>query len=419
MNRESGHDRPRAAVHHAASIGRDRHWRRHGHSSKDTGVGFDHTQCAPGRRALRNPRRADPARARAGGRPAATSSSSTSATPAATVSRRRRTCARRSPATCTTARPTATSRGWRWPAKRSPRSSVPAAPGGVDAGADLHRQRRQRADRHLACAPCCSPATRCCCPARTTRCGAPPPSSTAASRATTAAWPSNGHLPDPDEVEALITPRTRALVLINPNNPTGAVYPRELLERLVAIAARHRLLLLSDEIYDEILYDERHLPAAGRGGRRACRASASAACQQGASRLRLPGRLDEPVRRSGPHRRLPRCPAIARRAAPVRQRHGAVGGAAGAAERTDHRRADRARRPPARGASRRARGRGGQRVSGPGGTRRRAVRLPAGARRSHRQLRRRAISPCACWRRNRCWWCRAAASTCRPAAISG
>jgi alanine-synthesizing transaminase len=65
----------------------------------------------------------------------------------------------------------------------------------------------------------------------------------------------NGHLPDPAEVEALITPRTRALVLINPNNPTGAVYPRELLERMVEIAARHRLLLLCDEIYDEILYD--------------------------------------------------------------------------------------------------------------------------------------------------------------------
>ena len=65
----------------------------------------------------------------------------------------------------------------------------------------------------------------------------------------------NGHLPDPDEIEAMLTPRTRALVLINPNNPTGAVYPRELLQRLVGIAARHRLLLLCDEIYDEILYD--------------------------------------------------------------------------------------------------------------------------------------------------------------------
>jgi len=65
-----------------------------------------------------------------------------------------------------------------------------------------------------------------------------------------------GHLPDPDEIEALITPRTRALVLINPNNPTGAVYPRELLQALVQIAERHRLLLLSDEIYDGILYDD-------------------------------------------------------------------------------------------------------------------------------------------------------------------
>ncbi|MDR2012888.1 MAG: aminotransferase class I/II-fold pyridoxal phosphate-dependent enzyme [Rhodanobacter sp.] len=63
------------------------------------------------------------------------------------------------------------------------------------------------------------------------------------------------HQPDPDEIESLITPRTRALVLINPNNPTGAVYPRERLERIVAIAERHRLLLLCDEIYDEILYD--------------------------------------------------------------------------------------------------------------------------------------------------------------------
>lgn len=65
----------------------------------------------------------------------------------------------------------------------------------------------------------------------------------------------NRHMPDPEEMEALITPRTRALVLVNPNNPTGAVYSRALLERIVEIAARHRLLLLCDEIYDQILYD--------------------------------------------------------------------------------------------------------------------------------------------------------------------
>jgi alanine-synthesizing transaminase len=63
------------------------------------------------------------------------------------------------------------------------------------------------------------------------------------------------HLPDPDEIEALITPRTRALVLINPNNPTGAVYPRELLQALARVAERHGLVVLSDEIYDGILYD--------------------------------------------------------------------------------------------------------------------------------------------------------------------
>ncbi|UPG86155.1 aminotransferase class I/II-fold pyridoxal phosphate-dependent enzyme [Luteibacter aegosomatis] len=65
----------------------------------------------------------------------------------------------------------------------------------------------------------------------------------------------NAHLPDPDEIEALVGPRTRAIVLINPNNPTGAVYPKALLERIVEVARRHDLLLLCDEIYDEILYD--------------------------------------------------------------------------------------------------------------------------------------------------------------------
>ncbi len=63
------------------------------------------------------------------------------------------------------------------------------------------------------------------------------------------------HLPDAAEIEALITPRTRALVLINPNNPTGAVYPRALLLQLVEVARRHGLLLLSDEIYEGIVYD--------------------------------------------------------------------------------------------------------------------------------------------------------------------
>jgi alanine-synthesizing transaminase len=62
-------------------------------------------------------------------------------------------------------------------------------------------------------------------------------------------------LPDLADLESKVTARTRAVVVINPNNPTGAVYPRELLEGLLEIARRHDLLVLSDEIYDKILYD--------------------------------------------------------------------------------------------------------------------------------------------------------------------
>lgn len=68
--------------------------------------------------------------------------------------------------------------------------------------------------------------------------------------------PEHGFQPDPVQVEASITPHTRALVLINPNNPSGASYSRELLLQLVEIARRHRLLLMADEIYDGILYDD-------------------------------------------------------------------------------------------------------------------------------------------------------------------
>jgi len=64
------------------------------------------------------------------------------------------------------------------------------------------------------------------------------------------------HVPDAAEIESLITPRTRAIVIINPNNPTGAVYPRAVLEAIVAAAQKHGLVLLSDEIYDEIVYDK-------------------------------------------------------------------------------------------------------------------------------------------------------------------
>ncbi|GAA2775893.1 pyridoxal phosphate-dependent aminotransferase [Kitasatospora sp. CM 4170] len=69
--------------------------------------------------------------------------------------------------------------------------------------------------------------------------------------------------PDLADIEAKVTDRTRAIVVINPNNPTGAVYPREVLEGLVEIARRHKLVVYADEIYDKILYDDaEHVPLA-------------------------------------------------------------------------------------------------------------------------------------------------------------
>jgi alanine-synthesizing transaminase len=68
--------------------------------------------------------------------------------------------------------------------------------------------------------------------------------------------PENGFVPDPAEVAALVTPRTRAIVVINPNNPTGAVYPRRVLEELARLAERRGLVVFSDEIYDQMTYDD-------------------------------------------------------------------------------------------------------------------------------------------------------------------
>lgn len=69
--------------------------------------------------------------------------------------------------------------------------------------------------------------------------------------------------PSIEDIRAKITPRTKALVVINPNNPTGAVYSREVLGQLAQVAREHSLLLLSDEIYDRILFDDaEHTPIA-------------------------------------------------------------------------------------------------------------------------------------------------------------
>ncbi|WP_232627034.1 aminotransferase class I/II-fold pyridoxal phosphate-dependent enzyme [Streptomyces alfalfae] len=69
--------------------------------------------------------------------------------------------------------------------------------------------------------------------------------------------------PDPHEIARRVTDRTRAIVVINPNNPTGAVWPREVLEGIADVARRHGLVLLADEIYADFLYDGiRHIPLA-------------------------------------------------------------------------------------------------------------------------------------------------------------
>ena len=68
----------------------------------------------------------------------------------------------------------------------------------------------------------------------------------------------NGWLPDLDDLRRKITPATKGIVVINPNNPTGALYPEELLREIVAIARQHGLVILADEVYDKVLYDGAH-----------------------------------------------------------------------------------------------------------------------------------------------------------------
>ena len=65
----------------------------------------------------------------------------------------------------------------------------------------------------------------------------------------------SGWLPDIDDIKKKITPNTKAIVVINPNNPTGALYPVELLQQIVEVARQHHLIVFADEIYDKTLYD--------------------------------------------------------------------------------------------------------------------------------------------------------------------
>ncbi|MEH6596129.1 MAG: pyridoxal phosphate-dependent aminotransferase [Colwellia polaris] len=73
----------------------------------------------------------------------------------------------------------------------------------------------------------------------------------------------NHWFPDLADMANKITPKTKAIVLINPNNPTGAVYSEEILQGIISLAREHNLIIFSDEIYDKILYDQaKHIPTA-------------------------------------------------------------------------------------------------------------------------------------------------------------
>lgn len=70
-------------------------------------------------------------------------------------------------------------------------------------------------------------------------------------------------LPDIKDIESKITDKTKAIVVINPNNPTGALYPRDILEQIVEVARRHKLMIMADEIYDRLVMDgEEHVSIA-------------------------------------------------------------------------------------------------------------------------------------------------------------
>jgi aspartate aminotransferase/aminotransferase len=78
--------------------------------------------------------------------------------------------------------------------------------------------------------------------------------------------PENGWLPDPDELRRLITPQTKVLIACNPSNPTGAVFSAATVEALVALTKEQAVYLISDEIYEDLIFDGlRHRPAARSG----------------------------------------------------------------------------------------------------------------------------------------------------------
>ncbi len=107
-------------------------------------------------------------------------------------------------------------------------------------GRRVHRQRRGRAHRPRASRAAQQRATRCSCRARTIRCGPAAATLNGGKVVHYPCRPENNFIPDPEDIAALVTKKTRAIVVINPNNPTGAVYPRPVLDSIARLAERAR-----------------------------------------------------------------------------------------------------------------------------------------------------------------------------------
>ena len=147
----------------------------------------------------------------------------------------------------------------------------------------------------------------------------------------------NGWMPNLDDIRAKITPRTKAIVVINPNNPTGVLYSTELLQQIVDIAREHGLVILADEVYDKVLYDGvKHTPIGSLSTDVLTLTFNS--LEQKLPLLRLPRRLDGGVGRQTPGQRLHRGPEHALQHEAVLQRARPVGDSNRAGRLPEHQR---------------------------------------------------------------------------------
>ena len=152
--------------------------------------------------------------------------------------------------------------------------------------------------------------------------------------------PARGWLPDLEHMARAITPKTRALVLIDPNNPTGAIYPEALRRQLIDFAVERGLVILADEVYGDLGFDGSGAADGGAGAGRADHFLLVAL--EGLSRARLARRLDGRGRHAASRRRAGRHQEARRRAA-VQPRPDAI-----RRDRGAHRRSLASGRLPAR-----------------------------------------------------------------------